>query len=63
MKAIIVSYFFILYYYINVGAGIVTDRGKRFFSSPQHPDKLWSPRSLLSKEYRGQFLGGKATRT
>jgi hypothetical protein len=27
--------------------------GKRFFSSPQCPDMLWGPPSLLSKGYGG----------
>jgi hypothetical protein len=30
----------------------------RFFSSPQHPDRLWSPSSLLTNGYRGLFPRG-----
>jgi hypothetical protein len=29
-------------------AGSIPGRGKKFFFTPQHPDRLWSPRSLLS---------------
>jgi hypothetical protein len=35
-------------------AGLIPGRGKRFFSSPQRPDRLWDPPSLLSNGYRGQ---------
>jgi hypothetical protein len=28
---------------------------KRFFSSPEHPDRLWGPPSLLFNGYRGYF--------
>jgi hypothetical protein len=38
-------------------------RGKRFFSSPQRPDLLWGPPSLLSNGYRGLLLGGKEAGT
>jgi hypothetical protein len=31
-------------------------RGWEFFSSPPRPDRLWSPPSLLSNEYRGMKL-------
>jgi hypothetical protein len=34
-----------------VGRGSISGRGKRFFSSPQHPDRPWSPPSLLSNGY------------
>jgi hypothetical protein len=33
--------------------GSIPGRGKRFFSSPQRPDRLWGPSSLLSNGYRG----------
>jgi hypothetical protein len=32
-------------------------RGKRFFTTPQHPDWLWGPPSLQSSGYQGQELG------
>jgi hypothetical protein len=41
------------------GRGLITGRGKRFFSS-QRPDRLWGTRNFLSNGYRGSFLGGKA---
>jgi hypothetical protein len=28
---------------------------ERFISSPQRPDRLWGPPSLLSNGYRGRF--------
>jgi len=33
-------------------------RGKRFFSSPKHPDKLWSPSSLILIGYQVIYRGG-----
>jgi hypothetical protein len=41
------------------GQGSIPGRGK-IFSSPQRPDRLWSPPSLLSDGYRGHFTGCKA---
>jgi hypothetical protein len=32
--------------------GSISDRGNRFFSTPQHPDRLWGPPSLLFSGYR-----------
>jgi hypothetical protein len=29
----------------------ISDRGKRFYSSPQYPEGLWSPLILLSNGY------------
>jgi hypothetical protein len=31
--------------------GSIPGRGNRFFSTPQHPDQLWDPSSLLSNGY------------
>jgi hypothetical protein len=31
-------------------------RGKRFYSSPKHPDRLWGPPCLLVNRYRGMKL-------
>jgi hypothetical protein len=33
-------------------------RGWEFFSSPQHPDRLWDPSSPLSNGYQGLFPQG-----
>jgi hypothetical protein len=33
--------------------------GKGFFSSPDGPDRLWGPSSLLFNGYRGNFAGVK----
>jgi hypothetical protein len=38
--------------------GSIPGKGKRVFPSPHHPDRLWSPSSLLSNEYQGLFLLG-----
>jgi hypothetical protein len=40
------------------GPGSIPDRGKRFFFSTQHPDRLWCPPSLLSNGYWGLFPRG-----
>jgi hypothetical protein len=37
------------------GQGSILGRGKRFFSTPQCPDRLWTPPSLLSNGYHGLF--------
>jgi hypothetical protein len=37
------------------GWGLIPRRGKRFFSSPQCPDWLWGPPSLLYNGYQGLF--------
>jgi len=41
--------------------GLNTDRGKRLFSSPNHPDWFWDPPSLLFNGYLGSSPGDKAT--
>jgi hypothetical protein len=41
------------------GRGSIPVRGKKFLSSPQRPDRLWGPPSLLSDGYRWLFLGGR----
>jgi hypothetical protein len=33
----------------------IPGRGKRFFSIPQRPDRLWGPPSLLSSAHQGLF--------
>jgi hypothetical protein len=33
-----------------------SQQSKRFFSSPKHPDQLWSPQSLLVNWYQGSSL-------
>jgi hypothetical protein len=56
-------------YVQNVEAGVATvygldyrgsilSRGKRFFSAPFSPDRLWGPPSLLSNGYRGFLQQG-----
>jgi hypothetical protein len=40
---------------IVMGYRLDGSRGKRFFSSPQNPDKLWGPPSLLSNGYHWFF--------
>jgi hypothetical protein len=36
--------------------GLIPGRGKRYLSTPQHPDQLWSPHSPVSNRYWGLFL-------
>jgi hypothetical protein len=36
----------------------VSGRSKRFFSTPQRPDLLWDPTSLVSNRYRGPLPHG-----
>ena len=33
--------------------------GKQFISSPERPDRLWAPHSIVSKSHRGSFPGIK----
>jgi hypothetical protein len=40
--------------------GSITRMGREFFSSPQRPNRLWVPFSLLSNVYRLLFSGSKA---
>jgi hypothetical protein len=37
------------------GWGLIPNRSKKFFSSPQCPDQPWDPPSLLSIGYQGLF--------
>ena len=39
--------------------GLNSNRGKRFFSSPKHPDQLWHRFSLLFDGYHSSFPGLK----
>jgi hypothetical protein len=41
------------------GVGVRVPVRARFFFSPQRPDKLWGPLSLLSKGYRGVKWPGR----
>jgi hypothetical protein len=43
---------------VEIHQGLIPGRDKRFFSSPQHPDRLWGPSSDLSNGYRGLFPRG-----
>lgn len=40
--------------------GWIPGQGKRFISSPGHPDRLWDPSSLLFSGYSGSFPWSKA---
>jgi hypothetical protein len=42
------------------GLGSIPDNDKRFFSTSQRPDRLWSPPSLLSNRYRWLSPGDNA---
>jgi hypothetical protein len=41
--------------------GFDSRQGKRFFITPQCPDRLWCPPSLLQSGYRELYQGRKAT--
>jgi hypothetical protein len=46
----------------GLGDGVsILGRGKRFFLTPQRPDRLWSPPNLLYTGYRVVSPTGKAT--
>jgi hypothetical protein len=38
------------------GQGLISRKGKRFFSTPQHPDQPWGPSSFLSKGHGGALF-------
>jgi len=38
---------------------LIPSRGKRFFSSPQHPDQLWVPSSSCPVVIRGSSRSSK----
>jgi hypothetical protein len=42
-----------LYNYRLDDRSSISGRGKRIFSTPQRPHRLWGPPSLLSNGYRG----------
>ena len=42
--------------------GSIPGKGKRFTSSPKHPDRLWGPATILVKRYQGLFLRGQSGR-
>jgi hypothetical protein len=44
------------------GCGSIPDKDKRFFFTPQRPDRLWGPPSLLSNGYCGLFHWGQSGR-
>jgi hypothetical protein len=41
---------------------LIPGRGKRFFCTPEHPDQLWGPHSLLYNEYQQLFPQGYSGR-
>jgi hypothetical protein len=43
------------------GIGVRVLVGSRTFSSPHHPDWLWSPPNLISNGYQGLFPWGKSS--
>jgi hypothetical protein len=43
-------------------AGIRSRQDKRFFSSPQSPDRFWNPQSLLTNGYQAIDPRGKEVR-
>jgi hypothetical protein len=47
-------------YWLDSWASI-SGKGKRFFSPPQGPGRLWDPPNLLSNGYRSLFPEDKAT--
>jgi hypothetical protein len=47
---------------VAMGYGLIPDNS-RFFSSPQLPDGLWGPPSLLANGHRGEFTEGKRLRS
>jgi hypothetical protein len=42
-------------------SGSIPGRGKKLFSVPKCPDRLWGLASLISSGYRGPFSGFKTT--
>jgi len=38
-----------------IGYALINRQGKRFFSSPPRPYRLWDPPTFLPSEYRGIF--------
>jgi hypothetical protein len=52
------SGYFSLYSDGLAGLGSIFVSTIYFLSSPQRPDRLWGPPSLLFNEYRGLFLLG-----
>jgi hypothetical protein len=41
------------------GRGEILGRGRRIVSTPQGPDLLWGPHSILPNRYRRLFPGGE----
>jgi hypothetical protein len=46
----------------DLGVGVRVPVGSRIFSSPQRPDRLWGPPSLLYNGHRGFFSRGSSGR-